>query len=184
MMYTIMSFPGIFKKRSLCIAIATLFISIGCNSPANRPADEKTLTDEEKHLPENALRGLQWPDDLDITLFANEPMLINPTNMDIDEKGRVWVCEGYNYRYTLHPDNPYNKAGDRIIVMQDSDGDGKADKQTVFIRAKILTQLGIAVLGNKVIVSRSPDVFVLRIITAMAWRIKGHLIHRHRWYRT
>jgi len=161
MMYTIMSFPGIFKKRSLCIAIATLFISIGCNSPANRPADEKTLTDEEKHLPENALRGLQWPDDLDITLFANEPMLINPTNMDIDEKGRVWVCEGYNYRYTLHPDNPYNKAGDRIIVMQDSDGDGKADKQTVFYQGEdINSALGIAVLGNKVIVSRSPDVFV------------------------
>lgn len=161
MLHVTMPFTGIFKSRLLCMAIAALLFSMSCNSPEKSPADKKPLSDAEKHLPENALRGLQWPDDLDITLFAHEPMLINPTNMDIDEKGRVWVCEGYNYRYTLHPDNPYNKAGDRIMVIEDADGDGKADKETVFYQGEdINSALGIAVLGNKVIVSRSPDVFV------------------------
>ncbi len=132
-----------------------------CNQPDKKGAEPKQLTEEEKHLPENALAGIKWPDDLDLTLFASEPMLINPTNMDIDEKGRVWVCEGYNYRYSLHPDNPYNKEGDRIVIMEDTDGDGKADKQTVFYQGEdINSALGIAVLGNKVIVSRSPHVFV------------------------
>lgn len=164
MTHFIASFRRIAKSRLTgltAIITLSLLFSISCNSPAKDASDEKPLSEEEKHLPENALRGLKWPEDLDVTLFAHEPMLVNPTNMDIDEKGRVWVCEGYNYRYTLHPDNPYNKAGDRIVVMEDTDGDGKADKQTVFYQGEdINSALGIAVLGNKVIVSRSPDVFL------------------------
>ena len=35
---------------------------------------------------------------LEATLFASEPMLTNPTNIDIDHRGRVWVCEVVNYR--------------------------------------------------------------------------------------
>ncbi len=148
---------------TLLLMITGFIWQTGCNSPEKKTetVEQKPLSEEEKHLSENALRGLKWADDIDINLFASEPMLINPTNMDIDEKGRVWVCEGYNYRYSLHPDNPYNKKGDRIVVMEDTDKDGKADKQTVFYQGEdINSALGIAVLGNKVVVSRSPDVFV------------------------
>ncbi|MFT4015854.1 MAG: c-type cytochrome [Agriterribacter sp.] len=149
------------RKNSFLILTALSCFYFSCNQPGKTSAETKDLSEEEKHLPENALYGIKWPDDLDITLFASEPMLVNPTNMDIDEKGRVWVCEGYNYRYSLHPDNPYNKEGDRIVILEDTDGDGKADKQTVFYQGEdINSALGIAVLGNKVIVSRSPDVFV------------------------
>lgn len=155
------SFPEL-SKRNLFLMLAVFSLCYcSCDQPDKKPAGAKQLSEEEKHLPENALAGIKWPDDLDVTLFASEPMLVNPTNMDIDEKGRVWVCEGYNYRYTLHPDNPYNPQGDRIVIMEDTDGDGKADKQTVFYQGEdINSALGIAVLGNKVIVSRSPDVFV------------------------
>lgn len=162
-MHTLLaSILNVCNKNVYLILLSISVCLYGCNQPEDKESvEEKQLTEEEKHLPENALLGIKWPDDLDIELFASEPMLINPTNMDIDEKGRVWVCEGYNYRYSLHPDNPYNKEGDRIIIMEDTDGDGKADKQTVFYQGEdINSALGIAVLGNKVIVSRSPDVFV------------------------
>ncbi len=133
----------------------------GCQSPDKTSTDTIPLSDEQRHLPENALRGLTVADDLQVSLFANEPMLVNPTNMDIDERGRIWVCEGYNYRYSLNPDNPYKKEGDRIVILEDTNGDGVADKQTIFYQGEdINSALGIAVLGNKVIVSRSPDVFV------------------------
>ena len=136
-------------------------VLVSCQSPGQKNEENKPLSDEQKHLPENALRGLKGADDLQISLFAHEPMLVNPTNMDIDEKGRVWVCEGYNYRYSLNPDNPYKKEGDRIVILEDKNGDGVADKQTIFYQGEdINSALGIAVLGNKVIVSRSPDVFV------------------------
>jgi putative membrane-bound dehydrogenase-like protein len=100
-------------------------------------------------------------DDLTLQLFAHEPMLDNPTDMDIDEKGRIWVCEGFNYRNQINPQNPYRKEGDRILILEDTNGDGVADKQTVFYQGTdIDAALGIAVLGNKVIISRSPNVVV------------------------
>src|SRR5436309_12037241 len=98
---------------------------------------------------------------LEASLFASEPMVRNPTDMDIDERGRVWLTEGVNYRSTFQKWGILQPAGDRIVVLEDTNGDGTADKETVFYQGEeINTALGICVLGNKVIVSRSPDVFV------------------------
>lgn len=113
-------------------------------------------------MPENAVSALKVADGLDVALFASEPMMTNPTNMDIDNKGRVWITEAYNYRINLHPDHPVKAAGDRIMILEDTDGDGKADTSKIFYQdTSINAALGIAVLGNKVIVSCSPYVFVL-----------------------
>ena len=100
---------------------------------------------------------------LEVSLFASEPMLRNPTDMDIDERGRVWITEGVNYRSTFQPWGILQPAGDKVVVLEDTTGSGKADKQTVFSarRPDINAALGICVLGNKVIVSRSPNVFLL-----------------------
>ena len=110
------------------------------------------------HLgPQESLGAMEIADGVDVGLWASEPMFSNPTNIDIDAKGRVWVAEGLNYRQwqNLRP------AGDRIMVLEDTDGDGKADKARVFYQGKdIDAALGICVLGDKMIVSRSPDVFV------------------------
>ncbi|MBS1666065.1 MAG: c-type cytochrome [Bacteroidetes bacterium] len=147
----------------IILSIFVLILSTACNQPGKKPDNTTTteLPDSLKHLPENALKGLVAADDLKLQLFAHEPMLDNPTNIDIDEKGRVWVCEGFNYRNQYNPANPYRKEGDRILILEDTDGDGVADKQTVFYQGTdIDAALGIAVLGNKVIVSRSPNVYV------------------------
>ena len=129
----------------------------GVEQPVQPP-----LSEDQRHLPANALRGLTVGDDsLSVGLFAAEPMLVNPTNMDIDARGRVWICEGFNYRNQVNPQNPYRKEGDRIVILEDTTGDGIADKQTVFYQGPdIDAALGIAVLGNKVIVSRSPNVYI------------------------
>lgn len=106
--------------------------------------------------PEETLASLTVPEGLEVSLFASEPMFSNPTDIDVDSKGRVWVCEGVNYRG--HQNNI--PEGDRIMILEDTDGDGRADKSTVFYQGKdIDAALGICVLGNKVIVSRAPDVF-------------------------
>ncbi|MEM6843163.1 MAG: PVC-type heme-binding CxxCH protein [Bacteroidota bacterium] len=124
--------------------------------------DYELLTDEEKRSVEYALAGLEVADDLEATLFAAEPMVVNPTNMDIDHRGRVWVCEGYNYRPTLNPDNPTKGEGDRILILEDQNGDGKADKSTVFYQGNdVNAALGIWVMDNQAIVSCSPNVFIL-----------------------
>ncbi len=52
--------------------------------------------------------------------------MLSPSNIDIDHLGRVWVCEVVNYRSV----NGSRPEGDRILVLEDTDGDGKADKTT------------------------------------------------------
>ena len=119
------------------------------------------LSNEEKRLPKNALTGLEVADGLQATLFASEPMIGNPTNIDVDSRGRVWMCEAYNYRPLLNPDNPQRAEGDRILILEDNNNDGVADTAKVFYQGTdVNAALGITVLGNKVIVSCSPNVFL------------------------
>jgi putative membrane-bound dehydrogenase-like protein len=106
------------------------------------------------------VKSLKPAQGLEVSLFASEPMVRNPANMDVDARGRVWVTEGANYRVwqkwgKLRPE------GDRIVILEDTKGDGVADKETTFYQGNdINTALGLCVLGNKVIVSCSPNVFV------------------------
>ena len=128
--------------------------------PADSFAAEPAATANTKAA--NELKQLAVAEGLQAWLFASEPMLRNPTDMDIDERGRVWVVEGVNYRSTFQKWGILQPAGDRIVILEDTDGDGLADQQTVFYQdPSINAALGICVLGNKVIVSDSPNVFVL-----------------------
>jgi putative membrane-bound dehydrogenase-like protein len=106
---------------------------------------------------------LYCPDDMEVTLWAESPMLYNPTNMDIDAKGRVWVTEAVNYRkFNNKPETRLNhEKGERVMILEDTDHDGKADKSTVFVEdIEMISPLGIAVVGNKVYVSAAPHLYV------------------------
>lgn len=96
--------------------------------------------------------------DFEITAWATSPMFHNPSNMDIDHLGRVWVTEGVNYRHVANR----RPEGDRIVILEDTDKDGKADKSTVFYQdPELTTPLGIAVFDNVVIVSQPPNLLKL-----------------------
>ncbi len=104
-------------------------------------------------------------DGLQATLFASEPQIQNPTNIDIDARGRVWAVEAVNYRTTMHP-WMLRPEGDRVVILEDTNGDGVADKETTFWQSKeLIAPLGICVLpqakGTKVIVSAAPNVWLL-----------------------
>jgi len=148
------------KASWLLIGFACLAFT-SCRQDRAALQKSEKLPDEQQRLAQNAIKGLQINEGLYATLFASEPMITNPTNMDIDAKGRVWICEGYNYRTKLNPGHPENPAGDRILILEDTDGDGIADTSKVFYQGpEVNSALGIAVLGNKVIVSVSPKVFI------------------------
>lgn len=97
------------------------------------------------------------PEGLEVTVWAKSPMLRNPTNMDIDAQGRIWITEGVNYRRHATRE----AAGDRVIVLEDSNGNGRADKSTVFVQEPgMISPLGVAVIENQIIISNTPDLIV------------------------
>ena len=77
----------------------------------------------------DALSQLDVHEDLQVALFAGEPVMHNPANIDIDHRGRVWVCEAINYRAFRNADVIGDrKEGDRILILEDTDGDGRVDR--------------------------------------------------------
>jgi putative membrane-bound dehydrogenase-like protein len=123
--------------------------------------------------PADSARQVQAAEGLEATLWAAEPMVVNPTTIDVDSRGRVWVTEGLNYRLSRGRNKPMGlvEAADRIKILADTDGDGKADKVTVFADHIFPVPMGIAVeerydragkyTGCKVYVGNSPNLLVL-----------------------
>ncbi|GAB5518420.1 MAG: hypothetical protein RhofKO_06710 [Rhodothermales bacterium] len=138
------------------LAVVAGLLLAGCTTGST----DADLAPEQQRMVEHALHGMEVAEGLDLQLFAAEPMVVNPTNMDIDARGRVWATEGINYRMHLNPDNPVQDGGDRIVILEDTDGDAKADQRTVFYQGEdINSALGIGVFSNHAIVSVSPHVF-------------------------
>src|SRR5687768_12681162 len=99
----------------------------------------------------------QVPEGLEVTLWASSPLLHNPTNIDIDRDGRIWVAEGVRYR-SHHARQP---EGDKIVVVQDTNGDGKAESTHTFVQEPaLIAPLGVSVIDNKVVVAQPPDLIV------------------------
>lgn len=110
--------------------------------------------------PEDATAALDVAEGLTVTLVASEPTLLSPSNIDIDHLGRIWVCEVVNYRHFANKNNPAREAGDRILVLEDTSGDGRIDKSTTFYQGRDIDSAhGVCVLGNRVIVSAGDSVF-------------------------
>jgi putative membrane-bound dehydrogenase-like protein len=122
--------------------------------------------------PAASLKTLEPAEGLEVSLWASEPMVNNPTSMDIDSRGRVWIAEGLNYRMKQKQFDTLKRVdgADRIKILSDTDGDGKADSVTVFADNIFPVPLGLAVeeiwkngkqTGTRVYIGNSPDLLVL-----------------------
>ncbi|HEY0056341.1 MAG TPA: PVC-type heme-binding CxxCH protein [Pedobacter sp.] len=151
----------VFQKYYVLILISTIII-YGCKTRTtvqSHAGASSTVLDTSKRSAASSIKNLTVFDGLQVELVASEPMLTNPTNIDVDERGRIWVTEAYNYRPDI-TGNATKKEGDRIVILEDTDGDSKADVSKVFYQGPELNApLGIAVLGKRVIVSQSPYVW-------------------------
>jgi putative membrane-bound dehydrogenase-like protein len=136
---------------ALLLAFACAQHPLGQQRP---PAPPLPRLDKVTEVP---LALFKVPDGFEVTLWAGADLVRNPTNIDVDKDGRIWVAEGVRYR-THHARQP---AGDRIVVLQDSNGDGRADASHTFVQEPALVApLGVAVIDNKVVVSQPPDLIV------------------------
>ena len=131
--------PPVFVQR---LWAAFLLMTVVCGCQSSGPP----------HSPEAALATFQLEPGFRIELFAAEPDIVDPVDMDIDEYGRIYVVE--NPAYPLEVDR---KLG-RVKLLQDTDGDGRPDRTTVFADHLTLPT-GVMCWKKGILVTDAPDVW-------------------------
>ena len=156
LVWLLLLWAGFFCMTNLFrnLAIAPAVVTCALNCLAENPSGVGPAAAAQ------SISRFKVADGLAVSLFASEPMVRNPTDIDVDERGRVWVTEGVNYRSSFQKWGILQPAGDRIITLEYAP-DGTVHESVFYQDPSINTALGICVLGNKVIVSDSPNVFVL-----------------------
>jgi len=130
--------------------------NVGGGSKSSSKAKEGSLT----YLNgEEGLTKMHHPKDFKVNLFASEkefPQLVNPVQMQVDAKGRVWAAVWPTYPKW----KPQEKTGDALLIFADTDNDGKADKVTKF--ATVHNPLGFEFWNGGVLVATQPDLIFLK----------------------
>lgn len=108
--------------------------------------------------PAAAQKAFAVPPGFEVRLFAAEPDVVNPVAMTWDDRGRLWVVELYEYPLGAPKGT---KPRDRIIILEDTDADGRADKRTVFADGLNLAT-GILYGDGGVYVGAAPELFFLK----------------------
>ena len=110
----------------LCLAASVAFGQKEHGFDNSKPSGQPYLS------PEESVKRFKVPPGWEVKVFAAEPDVINPVAFTVDERGRLWVVECFEY--PAHPQR--QEAADRIKILEDTDGDGKADKVTIWAESK------------------------------------------------
>ncbi|AYN69697.1 dehydrogenase [Euzebyella marina] len=150
------------KVRENWQAFATDIPQLAYKEMANIPNYEKRDPAPKYQLPlspEESAKLIQVPAGFKLELFASEPDIINPIAMNWDEKGRLWVIETVDYPNTVRNDEGIGD--DKVKILEDTDGDGKADKVTVFAE-NLNIPTSFAFANGGIIVSQAPVFLFLK----------------------
>ena len=156
------------------LAAAVLFQSVSTpHARAVEPtaAPAQPLTEKLPRIPPKSAaeeaQTFRVLDGFRMDLLAAEPLVASPVAMTYDENGRAYVCEMRDYPYTdkAHhkpgQENPTDAPIGRIRLLEDTDGDGKFDKATVFAEG-LSWPTGVACWKGGVFVAATPDIWYLK----------------------
>jgi putative heme-binding domain-containing protein len=131
------------------------FIPVQTNKPGPGPNGTYPFLDGEAAIAKmTAAKGMK------VNLFASEkefPELANPVQMAFDTKGRLWVAVWPTYPHW----HPKEEMDDKLLVLEDTDGDGKADKLTVFAD-HLNSPTGFTFYNGGVLLAQAPDLIFLK----------------------
>lgn len=135
------------------------------------------------------LASFKVADGFEVSLFAAEPLVAKPIQMNWDADGRLWVVSSTAYPHLKTGE----EANDKVFVLEDTDGDGKADKSTIFAEG-LMTPTGILPGDGGVYVANSTEILHFmdtdgdgkadrkrRILHGFGTADTHHLIHTFRW---
>ncbi|MGB7327033.1 MAG: PVC-type heme-binding CxxCH protein [Rubripirellula sp.] len=132
-------------------------------SPAAEPKTDAAIFGEgvrptDWQSPESERQGFHLPPGFEIRLFSSEPQIAKPLNMAFDESGRLWVTHSVEYPY---PATDPAKARDAVSILQDTDGDGAADRFETFADG-LNIPMGVLPYGEGCLCFSIPNLLYLR----------------------
>src|SRR5215213_10132330 len=143
------------------LRIAALLVSVSVatavgfqSSPSNRPwppGVQKVSNESPVLSAEDALKTFYMPPGYHLELVASEPLVQDPTAMDWDLNGRLWVVEMTGFVRNLQAREPNLDPIGHVVVLEDTNRDGVMDKRTVFAD-KLLLPRAVKVLDTGVLV--------------------------------
>ena len=155
---------------------------------AHLPA-QRGLTDIPKPDPQVELRAMQVAEGFQINLFAADPIIRKPVQMNWDAAGRLWLATSTAYPHI----EPGQKPEDQVVILEDTDGDGSADKSIVFAD-NLLIPTGLVPGDGGVYVANSTEILHLRdtdgdgkadqsrvVLSGFGTEDVHHMIHTFRW---
>jgi putative membrane-bound dehydrogenase-like protein len=125
---------------------------------ANYEKRPEAITFQNPFTTKGSMERTQVPADMRLELFAAEPNIHKPIALAWDERGRCWVAETTDYPHGVTPNG---EGHDRITICEDTNGDGKADKFTVFAE-KLNLPTSLVLTNGGVIVAQPPRFLFLK----------------------
>ncbi|WP_227687223.1 PVC-type heme-binding CxxCH protein [Spirosoma arboris] len=171
--------PKFFRRLIIIPAILLITSSVNQDNRQENPNPDV----------KRELDSFKVADGFEVTLFAAEPLVAKPIQMNWDADGRLWVVSSTAYPHLKTGE----QANDKIFVLEDTDGDGKADKSTIFAEG-LITPTGILPGDGGVYVANSTEILHFadtdgdgkadkkrRILAGFGTADTHHLIHTFRW---
>lgn len=138
--------------------MATFWKLSGLARSAAAESSPQTKMESAPLSPEESLKKIHVPDGFEIELVAAEPLVLDPVAFDWDERGRLWVVEMADYPLGM---DGHGKPGGRVRILEDTDGDGRYDKSSIFAD-DLNFPTGILCWRGGCLVTAAPEVLFLK----------------------
>jgi putative membrane-bound dehydrogenase-like protein len=146
------------SKMLTAAAVAALLCRAawGADDAPQKPQPPRPAVMHDGLPADKAAQVMTLPEGFHATAFAAEPDVKQPIAMTLDDRGRVWVAEGYSYPVKA----PEGQGQDRILIFEDTDGDGKFDIRKVFFEGLNLVS-GLEVGFGGVWIGQAPHLLFI-----------------------
>ncbi len=157
--------------------------------PPAAPATPTTLSEKSDPDPELERATFKVAEGFEVNLFAAEPMAVKPVAINFDAQGRLWIAATAMYPQIKPGEDP----NDRILILEDSDGDGRADKSSVFADG-LMMPTGVVPGDGGAYVANSTELVFLKdtnsdgradsrrvVLSGFGTEDTHHILHTLRW---
>src|SRR4051812_44869787 len=147
----------VFAVTALVVVAVTTASSVQRQWP---PGLQPTLDESPVLSPGDELKTFYTPPGYSLQLVASEPLVQDPVVVDWDMEGRLWVVEMPGYMTDLQASHEHDPVG-RVVVLQDTNRDGRMDRRTVFADGLVLPR-ALKILDRGVLVGEPPHLWLMQ----------------------